>query len=196
MFVRPKEASEYYKVSKETLRLRAISGEIEFITTLHGHHRYKIIPINANKIIRKKIIYARVSSSKQKKDLDRQIEFVKQKFPEYTIVKDIGSGFNFKRKGFISIMEQIFNGSIEELVVAHNDRLTRIGFEFILFICKNFNTKLTILSDKDNKEPKDEFTDEFISVITYYTSKFYGIRKYNLLKENKDLSDTDTNKSI
>lgn len=184
MFVTPKKASEYYKISKESLRLKAISKEIEFITTNGGHHRYKIIPFNSNPIIRKKIIYARVSSSKQKEDLSRQIKFIQQKFPKFTVIKDIGSGFNFQRKGFISILEQVLSGNVEEIAIAHNDRLTRIGFEFITFICKKFNTKLTILSNKDHKEPNNEFTDEFISVITYYTSKFYGMRKYNLHTKN------------
>jgi predicted site-specific integrase-resolvase len=181
MYVTPKKASEYYKVSKETLRLRSISGEINFITTPRGHHRYKIFSIYANNINRKKIIYARVSSSKQKKDLERQIRFIKQKFPKYTVIKDIGSGFNFERKGFISLLEQVMQGKIKEIVVAHNDRLRRIGFKFILFICKYFDTKLTVLSNKDTKGTKAEFTNEFISVITYYTSKFYGMRKYDLL---------------
>ena len=184
MFVTPKEASEYYKISKESLRLKAISREIEFITTSGGHHRYKIIPHDAVKIDRKKIIYARVSSSKQKKDLDKQIKFIKQKFPEYTVIKDIGSGFNFQRTGFISLLEQVMSGKVQKIAIAHNDRLTRIGFEFILFICKNFNTELTVLSNKNHKEPKDEFTNEFISVITHYTSKFYGMRKYNLQSKN------------
>ena len=69
MFVSPKEASKYYNVSKETLRLRAISGEIEYIITPGGHHRYKIIPIDVSKCTKTKVIYARVSSQKQKKTL-------------------------------------------------------------------------------------------------------------------------------
>jgi predicted site-specific integrase-resolvase len=184
MFVSPSQASKHYKVSKETLRLRAISGEIEYITTSGGHHRYKIIPINVSQYVRKKVIYARVSSLKQKKDLDKQIKFIQQEFPKYSVIKDIGSGFNFERKGFISLLEQVMSGNIEEIVITHNDRLTRIGFEFILFICKHFNTKLTILSDKDDKSAKQEFTEEFISVITHYTSKFYGLRKYDLFTKN------------
>jgi predicted site-specific integrase-resolvase len=76
------------------------------------------------------------------------------------------------------------SGSIEEIVIAHNDRFTRIGFDFLLFICKHFNTKLTVLSDKEDKGHREEFTEEFISVITFYTSKFYGMRKYDLLKKN------------
>jgi len=181
MFVSPKKASEYYKVSKETLRIWSFSGKIESITTEGGHHRYKIIPLHDNKDSRRKIIYARVSSSKQKKDLLRQIKFIKQKFPQYQVIKDIGSGFNFERKGFISIMELIFRGAVQELVIAHSDRLTRIGFKFICFICKYFNTKLTILSNKKDHSSEYEFTEEFISVITYYTSKFYGLRKYKIL---------------
>ena len=184
MFVSPSEASKHYKVSKETLRLRAISGEIDYITTSGGHHRYKIIPINVSEYVRKKVIYARVSSSKQKKDLDKQIKFIQQKFPQHSVYKDIGSGFNFERKGFITLLEQVMSGNIEEIVIAYNDRLTRIGFEFILFLCKHFNTKLTVLSDKDDKSSNQEFTEEFISVITHYTSKFYGLRKYDLHKKN------------
>jgi len=184
MFVSPIKAAEHYKVSKETLRIRAVSGEIEFITTPGGHHRYKIIPLDVNKLIRKKIIYARVSSSKQKNNLENQIKFIKQQYPKYTVIKDIGSGFNFERKGFISILEQVMSGSIEEIIIAHNDRFTRIGFDFLLFICKHFNTKLTVLSDKEDKGHREEFTEEFISVITFYTSKFYGMRKYDLLKKN------------
>jgi len=188
MFVSPAKASEHYHISKETLRLRALSGQIEFIVTDGGHHRYKIIPIDVSQSSKKKVIYARVSSSRQKKDLDRQIKFAQQKFPEYTVIKDIGSGFNFKRKGFISLLEQVMFGYIEEIVITHNDRLTRIGFEFIFFICKHFKTKLTVLSDKDDKTGDTEFTEEFISVITYYTAKFYGMRKYHLHEEDKVLS--------
>ena len=184
MFVSPKKASEYYKVTKETLRLRAISGEIEYIITPGGHHRYKIIPIDVSKCTKTKVIYARVSSQKQKKDLEKQIKFIKSKYPDYKVIKDIGPGFNFERRGFVTLLEQVFNRKIEEIVIAYNDRLVRIGFSFILFICKHFDTKLTVLENKDNQEPKDEFTDEFISVITYYSSKFYGMRRYDILSKN------------
>ena len=181
MFVTPQQASKYYQVSTETLRLRAIQGEIEFFTTLHGHHRYKIIPQHANHRNIEKIIYARVSSSKQKKDLAKQIQFIQQRFPKYTVIQDIGSGFNFERKGFITLLDRVMRGEIQEIVVAHNDRLTRIGFTFILFICEHFHTKLTVLSHQEHRSAKREFTDEFISVITYFTAKFYGMRKYHVL---------------
>jgi len=180
MFVTPQKAAKHYNVSKETLRVWAISKKIGSFVTSGGHHRYEIIPINESKSVREKIIYARVSSSKQKDDLKRQINYVKQNFPKHKVIKDIGSGFNFQRRGFISVLERVLKGNVEEIVIAHPDRLTRIGFTFIQFICQHFNTQLKILSDKEDKSQFSEFNEEFISVITYYTSKFYGMRKYKI----------------
>ena len=40
-----------------------------------------------------------MSSNKQKEDLERQIKYMKEKFPTHIIIKDIGSGLNYKRKG-------------------------------------------------------------------------------------------------
>jgi len=181
MYVSPQKAANHYRVSKETLRIWSISGKIRSVTTVGGHHRYEILPVNESKTVREKIIYARVSSSKQKDDLKHQIKFIKQKFPKYKVIKDIGSGFNFERRGFISLLERVLRGNVQEIVIAHADRLTRIGFSFIQFICQHFNTQLTVLSDKDDKEPSAEFNEEFISVISYYTAKFYGMRKYQIL---------------
>jgi len=180
MFVSPAKASQHYKVSKETLRLWSLSGKIKTVSTKGGHHRYQILPLHESKPSRKTVIYARVSSSKQKKDLEKQIDYVRKKYPEYEVIKDIGSGFNFERRGFISLLEQVMYGNVKEIVTAHPDRLTRIGFKFIQFICKQHKTKLTVLSSKKDCSQKTEFTEEFISVITYYTSKFYGMRKYNI----------------
>ena len=180
MFVSPSRASKFYNVSKETLRLWAISGKIKTNITPGGHHRYEIISKTDDLPTRKKIIYARVSSSKQKDDLERQIQFIQHKYNDYEIIKDIGSGFNFERPGFLSLMEQIFQGNIQQVVIAHPDRITRIGFSFIQKICRHFNTKLTVLSNKKDKSPEEEFTEDFISVITFYTSKFYGMRKYKI----------------
>jgi len=83
-------------VSNKTLQRWANDGKIRSIRTDGNHRRYKIDLENA----KKKIIYARVSSKKQKDDLDRQIQFMQEKYKGYTVAKDIESGINFKRKGF------------------------------------------------------------------------------------------------
>ena len=48
---------------------------------------------------KKKICYCRVSSKKQEGDLNNQIEMMQKLYSTYEIIKDIGSGLNYERKG-------------------------------------------------------------------------------------------------
>ena len=64
-----------------------------------------------------KICYARVSSEHQRDDLERQIANLRQYYPKYEIVSDIGSGLNWKRRGFVALLERIHTGGIKEVVV-------------------------------------------------------------------------------
>ena len=86
---------------------------------------------------KRNICYCRVSTSSQKEDLERQVEFFRCKYPNHEIIKDIGSGLNFKRKGFNSILDFAIKGDIGEVVVTHKDRLGRIGFELVLRIIES-----------------------------------------------------------
>ena len=56
------------------------------------------------------------------------------KFPEAEIVKDIGSGISFRRKGLRTILERAINGDKLRVVSAHRDRLARFGFDLIKWI--------------------------------------------------------------
>ena len=181
MYVSSKDAQAFYKVSSETLRRWSIDGKLDFIITPGGHRRYKLVPQNVNKVKLQSFIYARVSSKKQEDDLNRQIKFAQNKFPKYKVISDIASGINFKRKGFKTILEQVLKGNVKEIVVTHKDRLSRFGFDLFQFICKKNGTKITILNDRDSKDESNELTDDLMAIITLFTSRYKGKRKYNLL---------------
>ena len=70
---------------------------------------------------RRKVCYTRVSSAKQKEDLERQVSAVRQDFPEHEIVSDVGSGLNWKRPGFLRILNSAMQGTVAEVVVANRD---------------------------------------------------------------------------
>lgn len=87
MYVPTKDAIKYYKVSDNALRTWANNGKIKYIKTKGGHRRYFIDDGKENTTLaceRQKIIYARVSSRKQQNDLERQSEYLKTKYPDYT----------------------------------------------------------------------------------------------------------------
>jgi len=176
---KPKQLADKLQVSKETLRLWAEEGKIKTIKTDGGHRRYIYNDKEDNKETKIKFIYARVSSKKQQNDLKRQVEYLQKLYPEYRVITDIGSGLNFKRKGLIKILEAVLTGTVAEIVVAYKDRLCRFGFELIENLCKYFSTTLTIVNNKNSESEKDELAEDLLSVITVFTARFHGRRKYS-----------------
>lgn len=184
-YVSPKQASEIFNVSEQTLRRWEEEGQIEAQKTHGGHRRYKIIFPNKEGT---KFIYARVSSRKQSNDLERQVKFLKDKYKGYEVITDIGSGINFKRKGFKSILEQLFEKNVSEVVVAYSDRWSRFGFEFFQWMFYQHGAQLISISEKQNKSETEELSEDLMSIITVFTARYYGQRKYNILTKNKDIS--------
>ena len=74
---------------------------------------------------------------------------MKNIYPEYKIIEDIGSGINFNRKGIRKIIDLAINGKINKLVVAYKDRLTRFGYELIEDLIKKYsNGTIEIINKK------------------------------------------------
>ena len=126
----------------------------------------------------------------QKEDLERQVLFLKQKYPDYEVVTDVGSGLNFKRKGFRRVLESVLSNSVSEIVVAHRDRLCRFGFELVQWICDKSDTKLVVL-EQTSLSPTEELTKDLLSIIHVFSCRLYGLRKYSSsIKKDKDLPDS------
>ena len=197
MYVSSKDAQHFFKVSSDTLRRWADENKIKTIKTKGGHRRYLIQQSNQlqNKKDKEgeKVIYARVSSKKQESDLNRQIIYLSNKYPNHKVISDIASGINFKRPGFNSILDGIFNGNIKEIVVFSHDILLRFVFELFQNICSKFDTKLIVDSDTTKyKSPSEELAEDLLSIVTIFTAKYHRSRKY----KNSQDSKKDSNISI
>ena len=72
----------------------------------------KIFPHVSSISSNKGICYCRVSSKHQQDDLDRQIKFMQEQYPNYEIIKDIGSGINFKRPGLLKLIKKSIDRDI------------------------------------------------------------------------------------
>ena len=200
-YYKPKEVCEILGIHFQTLRNWSINDKIPHIVTNTGRRYYKIEVIDnfkfkkenefnkkiekiekikKNKNKKRKICYCRVSSYSQKKELQNQINYMKNKYKKHEILYDIGSGINFKRKNLIKIIEMAINNELHELVISYKDRLCRIGYELIeSLLIKYSNTKIIILKD-DIKSPEEELTNDLIEIITVFSSKIYGMRSYKI----------------
>ena len=184
-FVRRKEVLAILKVHYQTLYRMEERGEIEVKRTNGGHRLYNLDKyLRENNIKKKKkinICYCRVSSKKQKKDLERQVKEMKKNYPNHNIIKEINSGINMKRKGLRRILELAINGEIGEIVITYKDRLARLGYELIEWIIKKYsNGKITILYKNETETPEEEITKDIIQIMNVYVAKkINGRRKHS-----------------
>ena len=136
-----------------------------------------------------KICYARVSSIGQKEDLERQKKVLKEKYPNYEMIDDIGSGINLTKKGIQKIIELGIEGKLEEIVVVHKDRLARFGYDLIEHIIEKYSGgKITIINKEENMEPEEEMVKDVLQIMNVFVAKMNGRRKYKL-KEKNDKND-------
>lgn len=147
------------------------------------------------------VIYARVSTTKQKEDLERQIKFLKEYcvsngYIVFDVYSDIGSGMNETRKQFNNLLEEVKDNQIKKIVISNKDRLTRFGFGYIETFCSMFNTEIEIVNLDSEKTFQEELSEDLMTIIHYFSMRFYGKRKSKLNefeKTLKEVKDTEIN---
>jgi len=156
-FVTTKEASKILGITPTTLRRMDKAKQIITIRTSGNKRLYNVqqyihsqLSTQDNSSDKVSICYCRVSSNGQKDDLQRQVEYMQEKYPTHQIIKDIGSGLNYKRKGIKTILEYAHRGIIQEVVVTYKDRLCRFGFELFEHILQTqSNAKIVVLNQSN-----------------------------------------------
>jgi predicted site-specific integrase-resolvase len=142
-------------------------------------------------------LYVRVSTKKQLEDLSRQLDYVKRpEYVDYTVITDVGSGINFKRKGLSTILESCLQGTIGEIVIAHKDRLCRFGFDLIEQLVTKSGGRITILNHQEDRTSEQELTEDLLSIIHVFSCRQMGKRNYKKPKskdsESQDLPNVTT----
>lgn len=146
---------------------------------------------------RQDVIYARVSTHKQKErgDLDRQIDKLKlfaidKNVNNLKVISDVASGLNDNRKGLMSLINSVQKGEVNRIFISYKDRLTRFGFNYIKQICDFNNVEIVIMSDdQSDKSLEFELAEDIISIIHSFSGKLYGLRKEVKSKVAKELDD-------
>lgn len=174
-YVTPKEAAAHYGVNISTLRRWDNEGKLDSIRTPGNQRRFCIDDEGPKN--KPTVAYARVSTHSQRDDLDRQVEFLRSKYPNAELVSEIGSGLNFKRRKFLKILERICASDISTLVVAYADRAVRFGFPLIEWLCQQNGVKLVVLNQR-NLSPEAELVEDILSILHCFSARLYGLRKY------------------
>lgn len=181
MYLTPQEAKEKFDYHPKSLARWADQGLINFVKSPGGHRRYLLSSLEnfyyQEEDKREIILYIRVSTNSQKEDLESQRQYVSSYYPQCKCVSDLGSGLNFKRKKFISIMQQVADGKIKKIVIAQKDRLCRFGFDFVEWFCKLNNCEIEILNSH-YQTPYEELMEDFMAIMHCFSSRLYFLRSY------------------
>ena len=185
-YVPSREASKILGLHANTLRKYADDGRIATYRTASGQRRFDVDSYLGDVVEVKPsvICYCRVSSHAQKPDLERQVESMRERFPEAEIIQDVGSALNYKRKGLKALLGRVLRGEKLTVVVAHKDRLVRFGFELIDWIVRDCGSELVVLSG-DQREPERELAEDLLAIVHVFSCRLYGRRNYKS-KKNQD----------
>lgn len=198
-FVTAKEAKEYFRINGATLRMWRLNGKLNYKQFSSKKIMYDIDSFEDYCAKPKyNVIYARVSTTKQKEDLNRQIEMVKgyaisNGYKIEKIFKDIASGMNENRTEFNLLLRDIFNGNIDTVFISYKDRLTRFGFDYFKHIFEEFGTKIVVLDELEetNSDFQTELTNDLISIIHHFSMKLYSNRRKKLKEIEKLIESKD-----
>lgn len=185
MYVSIGLAARHYDVTTQTISRWGQSGDIDFITLPSGRRKYGIAGRGNTNIVtrpsdtpRERAIYCRVSSQGQKPELEHQIAYMRGKYPGYELYSDIGSGLNWKRKGLKTLLRRCMQGKVKTIAVAHKDRLARFGYDIIEFMLAECGVRLLCEHEAIHQSKEQELADDILSIITVFSSRVYGQRKY------------------
>ena len=184
--MKAKDVMKKYDICRQTLSRWMKNGNIEYTTLPSGRYDYgkKKSDFNEEIHLKRTVIYARVSTTGQKDNLERQIQRLKSfasasGFVIDEVYSEIASALNYNRKKYNKLLDEILENKIKNVIIEYKDRLLRIGFEEFENICKKFGVNLIVIDQTEQKETNihKEITDDLISIIHHFSSKIYSLRR-------------------
>lgn len=188
--------SKMLGVTPQTLRNWDKSGRLKPHHTSNNGYRYysedQLSELMQDKKTNKIVVgYCRVSSKKQKDDLDRQIESVRNylisRGEPFKIIEDIGSGINYNKKGLLELIRLINSNQVKKVVVLYKDRLLRFGFDLIKNFAELHDCQIEVI-DQTYKSEEQELVEDLVQIITVFSCKLHGKRANKAKKIIKELS--------
>lgn len=172
-------------ISRVTLCRYVKLGKIRVVELPNGYYSYNkedVYKLKGLDVKRKKVIYARVSTSKQKKDLENQIETItvyvnKNGYGIDEVYSDIVSGMNLDRKGFTKLLSAVMANEIDEVFISYKDRLALLDFDLITRLFAQYGTKITVINSSENKSAEEELFEDLMSVIHSFSMKANSKRR-------------------
>lgn len=191
--MKAKEVLKLLQISQPTLGHYVKKGYIKCDILPTGRREYdedSVYQFLNRNIPRKTYIYARVSSSSQKKDLENQKDLLlnyclTNGIKVQGVYSDIASGLSFEnRKQFFELLDEVIDHKVNKVIITYKDRISRVGFDLFYHLFKKFGTEIVVISEVgSSKLDSEEIFEEIVSLLHCYSMKMYSKRRVSKLKE-------------
>ena len=146
---------------------------------------------------RKSVGYCRVSTQRQKKNLENQQEFVSVYSLSHGVIldeiyTDIGSSMDYQRKNWNKLLKQVENNEIDKIYVTYKDRFVRFGYEWFEDFCSSHGTEIIVLNQRQTS-PEEELTEDLLSILHSFSERNNNFKKYKT-EINKELKEINEKK--
>lgn len=184
--MKAKDVLKILKVTRPTLSKYVKEGRLKVTLLPNGLYDYdedSVLSLARISTKRKCVVYARVSTQKQKKDLENQISTItefanKNGYSVDKVYSDVASGLNYDRKSFNDMLNEIIERRIKCVFIKDKDRLTRVSFDMWKELFNNFNCKLVVVNETQNSEyDEKEIFSDIISIIHCFAMRMYSQRR-------------------
>lgn len=191
--MKSKEVLKFLNISRVSLCKYVKNGSIKVTKLDNGYYDYDDESVFkfAKKDVRYNYIYARVSTYKQKNDLDNQINLLNNyctlnNIKIDNIFSEISSGIDLDRKEFSKLLSDVLSYKVNPIYISNKDRLSRLFFKTLENIFIKFGTSIVVVNDLEQfKSESEELLEELISLIHTFSTKMYSNRKNNYMKTIK-----------
>ena len=194
--MKAKEVLKILKISRPTLTKYVKEQKILVKELPNGFYDYdedSVLKVAKISTERNSVIYARVSTPKQKKDLENQIQTIteyanKNGYKIDGVYSDISSGLDYDRKSFSELLNLILERKVKNVFIKDKDRLTRVSFDLWKNLFKQFNCNLIVVNETQNNETEEkEIFADIISLLHCFATRMFSPRrkkKISLVKED------------
>ena len=133
---------------------------------------------------RSNVIYARVSTYKQKNDLTNQINKLQTYCKDnniniHQVYSEIASGIYLDRTELSKLLDDVFSYKIKNIYISNKDRLTRLSFKTLESLLNKFNTNIIVINNIHNQNNDNEIFEELISLMHIFSTTLYSNRRKN-----------------
>ena len=168
------------KVTSQTVRRWIEGGRHQrFERTPGGHCRVRV-PVDPGTIP-----CARVSSARQESSLDARERLLRERHADGHVVRDVGSGVDFRRRGLVALLERALRGEAVQVVAATSDRITRSGYPLIRHVIELSGGSIEFLEEDDLSDRSGVRC--LVAYITSFCNSHHGKRSGQRHKKDPGL---------